>query len=377
LKNIAIMVPTLNKGGAERVAANLSLEFAHYYNVYVIVHDGRDITYPYAGELIDLKLPPTNTFLCKIRTLLRRVFVVRSIKKKYKIDYTISHLPPSNYVNIFSRNGDKVYTYVHSMIKKSKKTWLREAFTGFFSDKVICVSECVRQNMIRNFSISERKAVTVYNFCTQEVCKKSIKIDDGLVIANMGRLSEPKGQWHLIRSMSMVIKECSNIKLVLIGDGDLREALLSLVNQLGLEHHIEFTGFLNNPFERLAEADFYVSSSLWEGLPMALVEAAMCGLPIISTDCDSGCREIIAPDTEVMKKTSEIERALYGILVPVCKNGDMCQLSLTANEEILAKAIILLVKNPDLRAKYQNQAIKRALEFRPEIIMKEWVKLLE
>ena len=103
MKNIAIIVPTLNKGGAERVAANMSLEFSKHYNVYTIVHDGRDIIYPYGGKLIDLALPPASSVPGKILTLLKRIRALRKIKKEYAIDVSISHLPPSNYVNIFSR----------------------------------------------------------------------------------------------------------------------------------------------------------------------------------------------------------------------------------------------------------------------------------
>ena len=66
MKNIAILVPTLNKGGAERVAANMSLAFAKHYNVYLIVHDGSDPVYPHGGRLIDLRLPPAGTRIGKI-----------------------------------------------------------------------------------------------------------------------------------------------------------------------------------------------------------------------------------------------------------------------------------------------------------------------
>ena len=110
MKNIAIIVPTLNKGGAERVAANMSIEFSKHYNVYTIVHDGRDIIYPYGGKLIDLALPPASSVPGKILTILKRIKALRKIKKDYAIDVSISHLPPSNYANIFSRRKEKVIT---------------------------------------------------------------------------------------------------------------------------------------------------------------------------------------------------------------------------------------------------------------------------
>lgn len=377
MKNIAIIVPTLNKGGAERVAANMSIEFAKHYNVYVIVHDGRDIIYPYDGTLIDLKLPPSGTKLGKITTLIKRIHAIRKIKKKYNIHATISHLPPSNYANIFSHCGDRIFTYVHNMEKWTKGTALREFITAKLSHHVVCVSECVRRNMIDNFHISPKKAMTMYNFCDMDT-PKAEKHSEGISIVNMGRLSEQKGQWHLIRAMRKVVDSLGNsVKLTIVGDGEKRESLKALAESLGISENIHFTGFLDDPWSELSKADIYVSSSLWEGLPMALVEAGRCGLPIISTDCDAGCREILAPETDIHKKTDTVEMASYGILVPVCLSGDETQIDLTHEETIMADAILSLAKNIELRLSYAELAKERSEYFRSNNIMKQWIEILE
>lgn len=376
-KNIAIIVPTLNKGGAERVAANLSLEFVKYYNVYVIVHDGTDITYPYAGELIDLKLPPAKGKLGKLTTLVKRIVKVRSIKKKYCIDYSISHLPPSNYVNIFSRVRDKVFCYIHSMETPSTSIRIREKLVAALSDKLICVSECVRENMINNFAVPAGKGETVYNFCDLDVKAVKQEASAQCLIANMGRLSEPKGQWHLIRAMKKVVNVCPEAHLVIYGEGSYRPMLEELIQKLEMGGHITLAGFVESPFEMLAQADIYVSSSLWEGLPMALIEAGYCGLPIISTDCDAGCREILSPSTHIQAKTHTVEEAEHGILVPVFGEGDYLQEELTKQEEVMADAIIMLVRDKEKRAKYAALAKKRAADFSAANIMQKWIELLE
>lgn len=377
MKNIAILVPTLNKGGAERVAANLSLEFSKYYNVYVIVNDGSNITYPYRGELIDLKLPPSKGIIGKILTMLKRIKRVRNVKKKYNIDYSISHTPASNYINIFSRQNDKIFTYVHNMIVPSLKNKIREKIYARLSDKMICVSKCVENNMIVNFGIKSEKLLTVYNFCGKiDLCDIK-KNDSKKYIVNMGRLSNPKGHWHLIRAFKKVVEVNPNIQLKIIGDGELKEELINLINKLELQQNVELTGFIKNPFKELQKCDIYVSSSLTEGLPMALVEAGMCKLPIISTDCDAGCREILAPYTNILKKTSTIEYAQYGILIPVCKSGDINQLSLTKEEEIMADSILEMINNNEERIEYSKMSYQRAKDFLPENIIEEWKKLLK
>ena len=196
---------------------------------------------------------------------------------------------------------------------------------------------------------------------------------DGIVIFNMGRLAKPKGQWHLIKAMSLVVQKHKNVSLQFIGDGELKNYLEEIVDKFELKEHVKFIGFLEKPFEKLKEGDIYVSSSLWEGLPMALVEAGMCGLPIISTDCDAGCREIIAPDTNINKKTRNIEEAKYGILVPVCKEESEF---ITKEEQILADAIIKLIDDINIRYEYSKKARKGSEEFLPEKIMDYWFKIL-
>lgn len=378
MKNIAILVPTLNKGGAERVAANISLEFAKYYNVYLIVHDGRNVIYPYGGKLIDLQLPPAKNKFGKITTLFKRVHALRKLKKQYHIDITISHLPASNYVNIFSKVGDRIFTYIHCMEKWSFAKAIREWFTAKMSDNMICVSECVRRNMIDTFHVNKNKVVTIYNFCDLDCPPTCINQHSEIVVSTMGRLTEQKGQWHLIRAMKKVVEksECPVI-LKIIGDGELRSQLNELTQKLELQDKIIFTGFLDDPWSVLADTDIYVSSSLWEGLPMALVEAGRCGLPIISTDCDAGCREILAPTTDISNKATEIEKAEYGILLPVFNTGNIDQKELTHEENLMADAIIELINNTDLRSDYAIQARNRSEHFRSENIMKQWVNILE
>ena len=373
MKNIAIIVPTLNKGGAERVAANMSLEFSKHYNVYTIVHDGRDIIYPYGGKLIDLALPPASSVPGKILTLLKRIRALRKIKKEYAIDVSISHLPPSNYVNIFSRRKEKVITYLHSMKGKPHQ----EKFFSMLSDKYICVSQYARQNAVENFGISEKKAVTVYNFCDIEPPTRTEQ-SDAVQIVNMGRLSREKGHPHLLRAMKLVIDKLGDrVHLTLIGDGNERQALEHLASCLGIQNQVTFAGFCQDPWSKLVNCDLYVLSSLWEGLPMALVEAGRCGLPIIAADCKSGCREILAPDTPVELQAEAIEYAKYGVLVPPFTEADTTQLSPTQEEKLLADAMIAFCQDPQLRALYAQKAKARAEDFYPNQIMAQWESIID
>ena len=95
----------------------------------------------------------------------------------------------------------------------------------------------------------------------------------------MGRLTRPKGQWHLIRALSYVKKEIEDVKLLILGQGELKGYLKELVDKLDLRNNVEFLGYQRNPFKYIASSDLFVFSSLYEGFGNVLVEAMACGVP--------------------------------------------------------------------------------------------------
>ena len=107
--------------------------------------------------------------------------------------------------------------------------------------------------------------------------------NEGKVLITVGGLVEEKGQWHLIRAFSEVVKQEPNTKLLIIGDGVLKKYLTQLAEMYGLEKKIIFTGYSDNPFWYSKHADIFVLPSLSEGYPNALVEAVCCGLQQMST----------------------------------------------------------------------------------------------
>jgi glycosyltransferase involved in cell wall biosynthesis len=80
---------------------------------------------------------------------------------------------------------------------------------------------------------------------------------------------------------------------MILGEGEERNRLQTLIRELGLEQHAVLVGFVKNPFAFLARARVFVLCSDWEGLPGALIQALACGTPVVATDCDSGPREIL------------------------------------------------------------------------------------
>jgi len=112
------------------------------------------------------------------------------------------------------------------------------------------------------------------------------------VILGVGRLTRQKDFGTLVRAFRRV-RDDRRARLVLLGEGEQRPTLEALVSELGLADDVLIMGFVANPYPYYATASLFVLCSLWEGLPTVLLEAMALGLPIVSTDCPSGPREIL------------------------------------------------------------------------------------
>ena len=139
-----------------------------------------------------------------------------------------------------------------------------------------------------------------------------------------------------------------------------------------------FLGFQKNPFKFISRSTIYVFPSLYEGFPNALVEAIACEIPVISSDCKSGPREILAPETNIDVETKIIEYAKYGVLIPVC-NGNYYKARdpLTNKEMILVKSIIDLYLSKKLLENYTHKTKERVKDFNKDKIILEYENILK
>jgi glycosyltransferase involved in cell wall biosynthesis len=143
-------------------------------------------------------------------------------------------------------------------------------------------------------------------------------------------------------------------------------------------YDVYFLGYQQNPFRFKERSKLFVFTSLWEGFPLSILEAMACSLPAISTDCYSGPREILAPNTDVLYKTKEIESADYGILIP---EGDKKKKNykdpLTYMEKCLVEATKQILEDDNLYEYYKEKSLRRANDFDKKQIINKWVKLIE
>ena len=132
-----------------------------------------------------------------------------------------------------------------------------------------------------------------------------------------------------------------------MGTGALRDELVKKVEDFGLKDHVVFLGYRKNPFKYMRHCDLFVLPSLWEGFGNVLVEAMACGVPVISTLCESGPREIV-------------ENSVSGLLVE------------PGSSKELLKAIKAIMDNPTYARELAKNARVRAAAFGASAITKQY-----
>lgn len=366
---IIFFIPTLSVGGGERVASELSLNLPSSVETVFVLFK-KQVSYPYKGKLICLDIPISINLFSRAYYFLIAIFRLKKVIKKENPDYVISFGLPANIINILS--GKKAIIRIDTFLSSSCSGFYKILAKLFFkkASRIICVSKKSAEDLVKNFGVKANKIKVIYNPLDVEGIERLAlkplepeyqKIFDKPVIINIGRLTKEKNQYRLIKVFKEVKKVIKQAQLVILGTGELRSELEEMIKDLGLENDVHLLGWQENPFKFLAKSKIFVSVSSREGLPYAILEAMACGLPIISTDCESGPREILAPKTDINQKAKDIEYAQYGILIPVIKN-----------EEALKQATIEILKDRKIANKLAEKSKQRAGDFNVKKIIKEW-----
>lgn len=380
---IGLYIFSLAFGGAERVVSRLSTILEkHGYTVFVILDDLSNIQYEYSGTMLSLDIPHNAHGFQSIRNIFVRKNKLRQFKEQYAFDAVVSFLFLPNMVNILSKTKKcKTYVSIRNHFLSHKYDSISSIISHILArkyykraDGVICVSELVKQDTIKYLHVKTDKVSVLYNpYDIEDINKKAVINESNklqelngsktFTFVSTGRHSKQKAFWHLIKAFSLLSKEYENIKLVLIGDGNYRQNIEKLINDLKLNEKVILTGLQKNVFPIEKQCNAYVMTSLFEGFPNALAEAMCLGLPVISTDCKSGPREILAPGTNINETTTSIENAEYGILVPPLENEvNWDSEFITEGERKLANAMKMIMNEKYMNL-YSEQSLKRAKVF--------------
>lgn len=353
-KKLLFLINTLEGGGAEKVLCDTvnALDKSQFDVTVMTVIDGG----AFRQNLND-NIHYKSIVKCK-NSFFRRVMIYlvcfilppKLIHKKFiggGYDYETAFLEgvPTKLIAASGNNNSIKYAWVHidlyntfglDKVHRSFKKHI-ECYRKF--DKIICVSQTVREAFLKRFGEFSNTEVK-YNFINADDIKKRATeekaVNDRLRIVAVGRLEMQKGFDRLLRIFNRLVKEGHDCELRIVGEGSMHTELEEYIRSCGLSNRVELTGFVDNPYIYMKNADILVFPSRAEGYSTVATEAVILGKPIVVSDC-SGMREIFG--------NSE-----YGI---VTEN----------NEEALYNGIRSLVVDSSLRSSYTKKAALRGEKF--------------
>lgn len=359
--DIAIYLPSLMGGGAEKIAVILANGMAERgFSVDLVLVKAEGTYLKDVAQNVRIVNLSVNRVITSLPNLIR---YLRCEKPKAML----SLLNHANVIAVMAKilarvntrlivsvhsNTSISYTNTTSFRGKVVLPLMRWAYRK--ADGIVTVSKGVGDDLAKMINLSRERISVIYNpVVTQELLEKAVipvehswlKPDSPPLILGVGRLTKAKDFPTLIHAIAKVRRQ-HNCRLIILGEGELRSELEALVQELNMQDCVQLPGFVENPFAWMARTQLFVFSSAWEGFGNVLVEAMACGARVVSTNCPSGPSEIL-------------EGGKWGDLVPV---GDPETLSVS----------ILQALNSSTKV----DASIRAMEFTPDLIIGQYIQVL-
>jgi L-malate glycosyltransferase len=346
MKHILYVLPYMNLGGTERQAFSLMNSLQQHYHISLLAPDGLGAN-PFREAGFDYcEFPRLEKNLLGGLKQFRQSLL--TIHRQRTID--LIHIHAAHELMLLAKlvlpNIPVIFT-VHGYHGRQSGLgyFLAAIFGNLFAEQVITVSQSERQ-MLESDRLQSHKTNLIYNgvaepqidlpranhLATQFTCDQPNQV----TIGTAARLSEAKGLEYLIVAISQLVDRHPNIKLIIAGDGELKESLLKMVNNLGISDYVVFAGYIPDVHNLMHSFDIFVLPSLQEALPLACAEAMSMGKPVVATAVGG------LPEQVVDGKT--------GFIVP------------PKDPLALATSIDKLISNPALLADFGRQGYQHYLQ---------------
>lgn len=345
----------IQAGGAERVMVNLANDFCRNNYQVILITDVPDkksyqVEKMVKHHILSNRIKSSN----RILKMIERVKILLYLCKREKPDIILSFLTATNYRALIVGNILHIPTVVSVRCdpKMEYKSFLHKILYRLLYPKAKGIVFQTQEEKKYFSKKLQDKAEIIPNPINRDFIRKEICKDRKNQISAVGRLSSQKDFPLLIKAFSKISTAYPNLKLVIYGEGELRKELETMIKELKLQDKVQLPGIIQNLHEILYDSRMFILPSKYEGMPNALMEAMVLGLPVIVTNSTGGgVGELI-------------ENGVNGILVPV---GD---------EKALVQAMKQILNDEIFSQYIAENARSIGKKFEPSVIYKKWEKYL-
>lgn len=355
MKKICFFIGNLNNtGGTERVCSIIANELSHIgYDVDIVsITGGTRPFFPLSKNVGTHSLFPLPG-----RTLYRTPSIIYKLRrhlKKEKINTLIVVESMSVLFTLPAIQGLSIkhicwehFNFKSDLGKAGRR--LARQLAARYCDTVVTLTEQDKQYWLKG-TMSKARILSIPNPSPYKP-QEYIKNQESKTVLAVGRLTYQKGFDLLIQAWAKVANEKPDWKLIILGEGEDRLKLSSLIEKYQLESKVVLAGKTSDVEEYYKNSDIFCLSSRFEGFPMVLLETLAFGLPVVSFDCDTGPAEILE-DTGSFLVEPE-------------------------NTEQLTKYLNTMIESPLLRKEIMVNSIHKSKQYQIDLIISEWVRLLE
>lgn len=351
--HILFLISSLQKGGAQRVLVNLANSFYKKgYEVTIVTQYKAEEEYEIEEGIkrVFSEISSDRITSKRIVNFIRRFVNLRQIWKELKPDVIISFIGKNNLMSILtsrflnipvvvSVRGEPHEEYASNFI------WKGANFLFSFASGVILQTEMGKDMFAKRV---QKKAVVLQNPINEKFIRPIYTGERESTIISVGRIDENKNHRLLIDAFSDIAEDYPSYKVVIYGEGESRSKLQNLVKEKGLEDRVLMPGSIDEVAQFVERSKIFVLTSNTEGMPNALIEAMVLGVPSISTDCPcGGPRELITDGGN-------------GFLIPVNGRAE------------LAEKLKLLIEDEELYKRVSLNARKLADKLNPTAVFETW-----
>jgi len=359
-KTVLFFIYKMGAGGAARTLLNIinNMDRDKFTPVLVTLDFNSDYEMNVREDVVFIKLNK--------KRLRQAIFPLGKVIRQVKADIVFSTIPVYNTVAIFGNMFS--FTRAKNIIREADNLGgtfgknLKLALFGMVYKKasqIISLSEGVKENLVKRYHIQPDAIKVIYNPVDIEHIQNQVQegtvepehqqlfSTDEKVIITAGRLVEQKDHHTLLEAFAKVQERVPS-KLLIMGEGPLQDKLMEYAEQLQIRESVFFLGFQNNPYIYMKNADLFVLTSIHEGFSHVVAEALATGVPVVSTDCKSGPREVL-------------DHGKYGKL---CTVGDA--------DDVAANMLKVLTYDEEKRTQTILDGYKRADFFNAKRIVKEY-----